>query len=298
MLKAGAYLRSTLAAAPRREAFARRAHARFQSEVAALEALPTPRDAGGIDMKVATTLRLTFAALALCAWAGTAAAQVAGEPIGGFAGYTVHDLSTQTTHLQPNAPAALPVVVYDNTASPANFGFSSTDLGAVFGDQLATTGTGTLSEATFTLFNSGSSAGPVLTALIALDFYDANTAVYLGGFTVNLNMGGGLNPGFYTLASVTALEPLAIDLTTTDVVVLQTVTSFTGTATRLGIASLNPPTVGSSLDDMYIDASTVGAAGWYTIAAGPANPGYRVSAVSGPVPTEKSSWGRVKSLYR
>lgn len=249
-------------------------------------------------MKVATTLRLTLVAFALTAWAGTAAAQVVAEPLGGFAGYTVHDHLTQTTHLQPNAPAALPVVVYDNTASAANFGISSTDLTAIWGDQLATTGTGTLSEMTFTFYNSSSSAGPVLTANLGLEFYDGNTFAFIGGFNANFNFGGGLNPGFFTLASVTSLEPLAIDLLTTDVIVLQTVISQTGTANRLGIASMNPPTVGSSGPDMYIDALTVGAAGWYTVGTTPANPGYRVSVVTAPVPTEKSSWGRVKGLYR
>jgi len=150
----------------------------------------------------------------------------------------------------------------------------------------------------FTLYNSSSSPGPLLTCSVVVEFYDGVTFGFLGSFGVNFNFGGGLNPGFYTIASVTALEPLAIDLLGTDVIVTQTVTGTTGTATRLGIASLNPPTVGSSGADMYIDASTVGPAGWYTVGTTPANPGYRLSAVSGPVPTEKSSWGRVKSLYQ
>lgn len=249
-------------------------------------------------MKIATTLRLTLAALALCAWAGAASAQLVGEPLGTFAGYTIHDHVTHATTLQPTAPSALPVVVYDNTASAAQFGFSSTDLGAVFGDQLATTGTGTLTSCMFALYNSTSSAGPVLSAVFTVSFYDANTLAALGSFVANVGFGAGLPAGFYTFVSVTSLDPLAIDLTTTDVVVTQTVSSFTGTATRLGIVSLDPPTVGSSDPAMYVDASTVGPAGWYNIQGFNANPGYQVSVVSGPVPAEKSSWGRVKSLYR
>lgn len=249
-------------------------------------------------MKLATTMRLSIAALALCAFAGSAAAQLTSEPLGGFKGYTIHNHATHTTKIQPTAPAALPIVIYDNTASAANFGFSSTDLGAVFGDELFTTGTGTLQAATFTFYNPSSSAGPVLTASFGVDFYDAVTSGYLGGFSANIDFGAGLDPGYYTFISVTNLDPLAIDLNTTDVIALQTVASFTGTATRLGIASLDPPTVGSSGPDMYVDASTVGAAGWYTIAGQNANPGYQLSVISGPVPTEKSSWGRVKSLYR
>lgn len=248
-------------------------------------------------MTLATTLRTTLATLALCAWAGLAAAQVTGEPIGGFAGYAIHDRLTQTTRMQPAAPFALPVVVYNNTASAANTGISSTDLTAYWGDQVATTGTGTLTEMAFTLFNSGSSAGPVLTALVGIEFYNANTFAFLGAFNANFNFGGGLAPGFYTIGTLTGLDGLAIELNTTDVIVLQTVQSFSGTATRLGVASLHPVTVGSSGDDMYIDASTIGAAGWYTIGV-PANPGYRLSVTTPPVPTEKSSWGRVKGLYR
>jgi hypothetical protein len=49
---------------------------------------------------------------------------------------------------------------------------------------------------------------------------------------------------------------------------------------------------------MYISSLTIGAPGWYTFGNGPANPGYQVSVVTAPVPTEKSSWGAVKNLYR
>lgn len=248
--------------------------------------------------RIATTLRLSLAAVVLCAWAGSALAQVVAEPLGTFAGYTVHNRVTETTHLQPTAPTALPVIVYDNTLSPALFALSSTDLTAVWGDQLATTGVGTLQEMSFTIFNSGSSAGPLLTAVVTVEFYDANTVAYLGGFFANFNFGAGLSAGFYTIGTVTGLDALAIDLPVTDLIVTQTVTSKTGTASRLGIVSLDPPTVGSSLADMYIDATTVGSPGWYTIASGPANPGYMVSVVTTPVPTSKSSWGRLKNLYR
>lgn len=249
-------------------------------------------------MNLATTLRLSLAALALCAWAGSASAQLTVEPLGACFGYTLHDHLTNTTRVQPAAPAALPVVVYDNTASPAVGGFSSTDLGAVWGDQLATTGTGTLQAMLFTVYNSSQSAGPLLTAVLAADFYDANTYTHLGGFTTNVDFGTGLPPGYYTHIGITGLDPLAIELNVTDVIVLQSVASFTGTATRLGIVLQDPPTVGSSGPEFYVDASTVGAAGWYTLQGVNANPGYQLSVVSGPVPAEKSSWGRVKNLYR
>lgn len=249
-------------------------------------------------MKLATTLRLSLAALALGAWAGAASAQLTAEPVGTFFGYTLHNHLTNTTQVQPAAPAALPLVVYDNMTAAVQGGFSSTDLGAVWGDQVATTGTGTLEEAACTIYNSSSSAGPVLTAVFSLDYYDAVSFAYLGGFVSNVNFGSGLPPGYYSDVTFTGLDPLAIDLNVTDVIVLQSVSSFTGTATRLGIVLKDPPAVGSSGPEFYADASTVGTAGWYTLTGINANPGYQISVVSGPVPTEKSSWGRLKDLYR
>jgi hypothetical protein len=249
-------------------------------------------------MKLVTTLRITLATAVLCTCAGLAMAQVVAEPIGHFGGYFVHNHATHTTSLQPTSPTALPVVVYDNTVSAVLGGLSSTDLTAVWGDEVATTGMGTLQAMTFTFYNSGSSSGPVLTANFGCDFYDGGTSAPLGSFSANVDFGAGLPPGYFTFVAVTGLEPLAIDLTTTDVILTQTVLGTTGTATRLGIVLIDPPTVGSSGPDMYIDASTIGPAGWYTVGASPANPGYQLSVISGPVPTEKSSWGRVKNLYR
>ena len=254
-------------------------------------------------MKFATTIRTALFTAILCAWAGAAMAQRAtapatSEPAGGFAGYYVHDAITSTTLRQPNAPQAVPVVVYDNTTSPALFGVSSTDLTATWGDELFTTNVGTLSGLMFSVFNSGTSAGALLTSLVQFDIFDGTSFAPLGSFTTNVNYGAGLNAGFYTLVTVTGLEPFAINIPSSPVIVLQTINSKTGPASRLGIVSLNPPTVGSSLADMYIDATTIGAAGWYTFGNGPANPGYQVSVVTAPVPTGKSSWGAIKGLYR
>ncbi len=238
---------------------------------------------------------LTLLAL-LLAPVGVANAQATGEVVEGFAGVTNVDAS-------PTRPAPTPslnAVAYDNTLSAANFGFSSTDPLAIFGDELFTTNTGLLSGMQLSLFNSPSSLGPLLTANIGVELYDAVTAVLLGSYTVNVNFGAGLTPGFYSLVNVTNLDPLAINLGVTDVVVLQSVISKTGTANRLGIASLTPPTVGGSPDYMYIDAATVGggAAGFYNIASGPANPGYQVSVALPPVGTASKTWGQVKKLYR
>ena len=75
---------------------------------------------------------------------------------------------------------------------------------------------------------------------------------------------------------------------------------FTGTANRLGIASLNPVTVGSSPNSMYIQASTIGGGvpGFYTFGTTPVNPGYQIGLAQPPVGTEARTWGEIKQLYR
>jgi len=250
-------------------------------------------------MKLATRFGVMFATLSLAAAAvGPAFADLESEPIEGFMGSAYVDNMTgaQTWNPGPNQIVAT-MDVYDNTLSPANFGVSSTDLAAQWGDELMTIGTGILDQNVFSIFNSGSSAGPLLTATVSVSFFDFTTSTFLGGYSGNVNFGAGLNPGFYALVTFTGLGALAINLNSTDIVVIQTVTAKTGAANRLGIASLNPPTVGSSPSYMYINASTIGPPGFYTFPNGPANPGYRVG-VQVPTPNHVTSWGKVKALYR
>lgn len=249
-------------------------------------------------MRIAFKGVAAIAALVLTLASATAVrAQIESEPVDGFAGTIVVDAV-------PSRPAPTNqlanIVIYDNTASPANFGFSSTDLLAVWGDELFTVGTGILSTQRFSIFNAGSSLGPLLTATVSVSIFDAASAALLGSYNVNVNFGAGLNPGFFSNVLVTNLDPLAINLTTTDIVVMQRVTAKTGTANRLGIASLNPPTVGASPNTMYIQAASVnaGTPGFYTIASGPANPLYQLQTATPPVPTRSSTWGQLKRLYR
>jgi len=246
----------------------------------------------------ATPLRLAVAALTLAAWAGSALAQIAPEPVGGFAGYATHDYVTGRTTMAMSAPAVAPTVIYQNTTSAANFAYSSTDLAAIWGDELFTIDLGTLQEMSLAIYNSSSSVGPLLTATVEVHVYDGGTSTHLGGFSANFNFGTGLNAGFYAIGTISGLDVLAIDLSTTDLIVTQTITAHTGTANRFGIISFDPPTVGSSGADMYISATTVGPAGWYNITGYNANPGYAVTVVSSPVPTTKGTWGRLKDLYR
>ncbi len=243
--------------------------------------------------KIATTLRLAVAMLALSVAVASAQALVSesAQPAGAI------DIDFMgRTHITPNS-TSFAGVVYDNTASTAVGAFSSTSLTSIWGDELITTNPGILSGFKFSIYNSSSSLGNLLTATCAISFYDGVTSAYLGGFTTNVNFGAGLAKGFYTLINVTGLDVLAITLNTTDLIVTQQVTAKTGTANRLGFASLDPPTVGSSDPAFYANSATVGAAGWYTLAVN-ANLGYQVTVADLPVPSQKSTWGRLKSLYR
>jgi len=239
---------------------------------------------------------LTAAALS---FAATSAFAVGTESVLGFAGtQTVAPNGVAKARTAPGIDVT--AIVYDNTTSPALYAVSSTDLLATWGDRLLTTGTGVLSNHQFSLFNSGSSAGPLLTATVAVNFFDGVTSVLLGGYNVNVNFGAGLNAGFYTIVNVTNLDPLVINLNVADVIVTQQVTAKTGTATRLGIVSLDPPTVGTSPTSMYISAATIGGGvpGFYTFSNGPANPGHQVTVTVPTVGTESKTWSGVKGLFR
>jgi len=151
---------------------------------------------------VVSLLALLFAPVAM------ANETVMGEPIEGFAG-------NKTVSADPSKPVpatSLNAVAYDNTASAANFGFTSTDLAAAWGDELLTVNTGLLSSMVFSLYNSTASAGALLTANVGVSLFDAGTFALLGSFSTNVNLGAGLLPGFYLLVTVVNLDPLAINL--------------------------------------------------------------------------------------
>ena len=231
--------------------------------------------------------------------AGAAFADQLPEAAPTFFGHATIDLSKGTvTWDHAISPILVNLDVYSNVTSATNFGFSSTDLASQWGDELFTTGAGTLDQNEFTIFNSGSSAGPLTTVTATVNFFDALTSTPFGGYATNINFGAGLPPGFFSILTVTGLSPLLINLTTTDIVVIQQLSNVAGGASRLGIASMDPPTIGSSIPQMYINSSTVGPAGFYNISGQSANPGYLVNVIPPPVPTRTTSWGRIKGLYR
>ena len=222
------------------------------------------------------------------------------EVIRGFAGVVKGRLEASNTRPQGiDSPNAV-TIVYDNTASASNFGLSSTDLAAEWGDRTFLMGTGRLSSHKITIFNSAASGGgPLLTAEVGVDFYDGGTNTFIGGYIAHADFGAGLGTGFYAIVTVSDLEPSLIDLPA-DVLVVQRVISQTGAANRLGIASLDPVTVGSSPSSMHIFASTIGGGipGYYVVLNSNANPGYQFGLAQQPAGTASRSWGQLKRLYR
>ena len=247
----------------------------------------------------------TLPGLLLAVGVGSATANPSAEAIGGCAGH--YYLNASTGKSWASGPGgAIPFLagdVYNNTNPPGtpNFGISSTDFASTWGDRVTTTGTGTLAENDFTLYNSQSSAGSVLTATFNIGLFDGASNALLGGYTTGVFnfTATPLPPGFFAILTVTGLTGLNINLSTTDVLMTQQLATVTGTATRLGVASLDPPTIGSSTNTMYINSSTIGPAGFYTIGTPPlnANPGYRINRTT-PLSTESKNWGAVKNLYR
>jgi hypothetical protein len=254
-------------------------------------------------MKLVKAFALLVAMLALST--GAARVALAGNDLvsepAQFFSHIYYDMGTGAMYV-PKGGAATQLAgdVYNNTnpQAPANFGFSSTDFAAEWGDRLATTATGILQENDFTVFNSGG-GGVLNTADVNIGLFDGTAFTLLGGYTTSVNFGG-LPSGFFSVVTVTGLGGLNINVNTTDVIMLQQIAAKTGTPARLGIASLDPPTIGSSPNTMYINASTVGPAGFYNIGTPPnflnANPGYRVN-VNQPVPANSRTWGSVKALY-
>ena len=99
----------------------------------------------------------------LCVLAAMPArADVTQEPIQDFFGEVDGTPSNLVINKDQGKSATNAVsIIYDNTLSAANFGFSSTDLLAVFGDELFTTGLGILSTHQLSLFNAGSGSVPI-----------------------------------------------------------------------------------------------------------------------------------------
>lgn len=243
-------------------------------------------------------LRALPLALAITvALAAPAQAQFVPEPAFCF-GHARKDVDADVSSFDPAPPATDAAGnVYANEAVALGVGLSSTALASTWGDRVTTTSAGTLLEQDFTVFNSPSSAGALVSASFRVTLYDAATLAFLGGYTTGtVTFGAGLPPGAYAFVTASGLASRHIVLPTTDLLVLQQVAVATGAATRLGVVFYDPPNVGASAPSMWIDSPTFGPAGYYTVGGLHANLGARLLADL-PVPARVTTWGAVKARY-
>lgn len=221
-------------------------------------------------------------ALALALVAGAATADVIVEENLQFAGNIITDVYGNAQHSNNRGG----VTLYSNTTSAANVATSSLDLNTRWGDTLNMVGTGVLDQFSFTVFNSSSSGntGSILTYAVDIRFFRASDSSFIGGFTGNVNFGTGLNAGFYSVVTFTDLAGFGINLDTADILATQARTAHTGTSIRMGVASLDPVTIGSSPVNFYKDDPSSPPAGFYVFSGGatPAQIGYQVVAVPAP----------------
>ena len=249
-------------------------------------------------MRLANAFALAL--ILLAGVSGTAAAQDEAE-LGTFHEHIYVDFGTGMRYTPKGGYVTqLAGDVYNNTNPlPASLAaVSSTDLNAQWGDRVTTTGIGILQENDFTVFNSSSSAGVLVSAAFNIALFNGATSALLGSYSTAPVVfgGGGLPQGFYSIITVSGLGGLNLNVNTTDVIMRQQVGARVGTASRLGVISADPPTIGSSTPSVYINATTVGPAGFYNVTNAP-NFGYRVN-VSQPVPATPSSWGAIKAIYK
>lgn len=244
---------------------------------------------------IANVSRLTCAALAVALLAGPVAAAGVDEPVLGLQDQPVINLGGIGAQ-----DAQVTNIVYDSTNQTVSAATSTTDLNAIFGDQLLVAGGigEDVSAMKFGVFCSASSTGALVSATETIRFYDlANAGAYVGGFNVNL---GALAQGFYSIYTTTGIENVVlITVPSMDLLVTQQLSNVVG-ASRMGtvLSYANAPAVGATNNAFYMSHATA-PAGWYTITGQTlSNPHYLLETVQSAVPTESQSWGSLKAEYR
>jgi hypothetical protein len=156
--------------------------------------------------------------------------------------------------------------VYDNTTNGAN-GAWAASIGAEFGDELRMVGQGPLELFSFSIYNSSNSTSPCLAVDVMLRFYDGSLTL-LGSYNVGTVSftGAGLLPGWYTTIDDLDLSAEGIVLPCVVVATQQysnVVGDAAGTPTAMASVMYDPPTIGISSDDFWMDG------GWYWFSGDP-----------------------------
>ena len=227
---------------------------------------------------------LSCAGVAALSLTALASAEVISEFAQFAGGYIVDARTGLTTEDKGGSVDKSATTVYDNTSSSTSLAFSTTDLTMTWGDECVLAGTGILDSFKFSVFNSGSSAGTLTGATFRLTFTSLSDSTVLGTYDGSVTFTTALGKGFYSVITSTGLASNNINLSTTGpILVTQQVIAKTGTASRLGVVSLSPVTVGSSPNYFYEKGAST-PAGWYTSASGPVNLLYQVNVNAVPAP--------------
>jgi hypothetical protein len=211
-----------------------------------------------------------------------------------FAGAWTVDLATNTQVFVPASEyvrrTAESVVALDSlpgSPTPApNAGFSQPTANLpVFGDDYTLAAAGSLTEMTFSIFNSNSNVSGTPTPMTAINatinFYDSNTfagaalSTPLGSFGTTFSFGAfPLSPGFFTLLTVTGIS--GVSLPSVDPVLITQQLNPTG-STRHGVVSIAAPVVGTTGgNDFYLAGNPTPAEGFYTSGTTPINVSYKL----------------------
>jgi hypothetical protein len=118
---------------------------------------------------------------------------------------------------------------------------------------------GTLSTIAFSIYNSSTSARALESGTLYVDFWNYDTGAYVDGFSYFVDFGTDPLPvGFYTLLGFTGLEALGIVLPQNVLAGQSWEPTDTLGGPNLGQVLFNPPTVGTSLDEFYLDDTPIG----------------------------------------
>ncbi len=246
--------------------------------------------------KFAIVSRLVLGAVAIALVAGPAVADESIEPVLGLQDEVSLGIGT---HHGPNSALATSIA-YDSTNQAVSAGSSTTDLTAVYGDELVlAAGFGeNVSTMKFAVFCSASSAANMTSATETIRFYDlTNAGAFVGGFSTTLPS---LAKGYYSIYTTTGIDAsVPIVIPSADILVTQQLSAVVG-ATRLGtvLSYANAPAVGSTNAGFYQSTTTV-TAGWYLITGQTySNLQYELETAQAVVPTESQTWGSLKAEYR
>lgn len=246
--------------------------------------------------KSANVSRLFCALATVALLAVPAVAAVLDEPVAGLQDQPTIDLRGNGI----SSSAIVPTVVYDATNQAVSAATSTTDLTAIYGDEMILAGGvgEDVSAMKFGVFCSASSAAGLVSATETIRFYDlANAGAYIGGFNATL---GALAPGYYSIYTITGIEGVVlINLPSADILVTQQLSNVVG-ATRMGtvVSYANAPAVGATNNSFYMSHATA-PAGWYVITGQTfSNLQYKLETMQSVVPNESLTWGSLKAEFR